>query len=973
MSSAKGPFVHRGGPERDGRSDLVPVAFSSEANSVARYLDEMDLSTALKLVDDFREGPMGGTPSLRDISPEGRKSAAVPNHRTIGAWFNGMNLPSNCAQLLYVIGYIRSAADERGLLDVVVDEDGGLTARNLLHETWWSDKWHAEQRRKKEAAATGVRAQQGAAALERDRQAHRLAQLADRCRPVGAWTARRLRVHTAISGKHRPYRGRAKAADGTADFMANDIILPAYVSRPHDAELRWHLSAALAVEAAPQLLLVMGDSCTGKTRAAYEAVKDIVPGEFQLLFPINAKSLLEVLEVDALPSGTVLWLNEMQTYLDDVQGEAVAAALLRRLDGNGPLPVLATLWTNLDPTRTKGKNSRITDLLAQAVRIHVPRDFSDDLQVARATARDRDDASLKEALATGSSLLTQTLAAGPDLVEVYENPGSLPGRWAKALISVGMDAHRLGHIDILPTACLEAAVPGYLSDQERSAADHNWFSQALVEARTLVKETTAPLQDVPNPSGMGKRSDVAQLADYLRQYGRHTRRLISPPATFWEAFTNTCIPPVALNRLAASAWARCRYQHAARLYAMAAAADERPRLHSSFRQIEQIRNSERAHAMSRMVVGGANNPNSILEPGREAALMSLAMMAEDLGDAKAADRYAWLAACRGEYIALWFLADRRMLQDGDGTSVLNMFQALRDEGRISVLPIYAAAQLMFGDRVGAASTYCAAVDAGYATKLQKQRLEDLRTAGREEDIDSIRDIADTVPVTDDILDQYIAASIAWVLKDESLAENLASQAAKFEDEGWVRKKAYLPKGNRQANSLAKLPREHLLLSGVEKIQREEADEQRALRRYRELAIKGDGEALTILAQKAESEQEWRELEEIAVTADETVTRFLHKVLACVSEEPRRTRLFLASLEYHAAGQVSTTAWDPLLLPDDLTEWANALQEEGRTEMAARMLRYGLEADGSVASPWDWPEIDPATPPPPQAESRARAR
>ncbi|MFD0055875.1 sel1 repeat family protein [Streptomyces sp. NPDC127168] len=961
MSSAKGPVAHRGGWEKGGHSVPEPAVSNGEAISVAQCLDGMDLGTALKLVDDFREGPMGGIPSLRDISPEGRKSPTVPNYRTISAWFNGTNLPSNPAQLLHVVGYIRSAADERGLLDAVVDEDCGLTARDLLHETWWSDKWETEQRRKKEAAATGVRAQQGAAALERARQAQRLAQLADRCRPVGEWTARRLRVHTAISGKHRPYRGRAQRAGGAAASMANDIILPTYVPRLHDAELRRHLTAAVAVEAAPQLLLVMGDSCTGKTRAAYEAIKDIVPGEFQLLFPTDAKSLLGVLEADALPAGTVLWLNEMQNYLDNELGEAVAAALLRRLDGSGPLPVLATLWTHLDPTRIMDRNSRVTDLLAQAVRIHVPKDFSDDLQVARTTAQEADDASLDEALATGSSLLTQTLAAGPDLVEVYEHPQRLPGEWAKALISVGMDAHRLGHIDILPTACLEAAAPGYLSDRERSAADLNWFSRALAEAQTLVKDTSAPLQDVPNSFGMGRRPDVVQLADYLRQYGRYTRRLVSPPGSFWEAFTDARISPLALNKLAASAWARCRYRQAARLYAMAAAADQRPPLRiSTSRPVKTVRNSKRLHAMSRMAAKASTGLHSYEPAGREVALTSLAMMAEDLEDVAAADRYAWLAACRGEYLALWSLADRRKMQDEDGTSVLIMFQALRDSGNTSVLPFQAAAQLMFGDRAGAASTYRSAVDASFATQLQKQRLEALRAAGREEDIDSIRGMADVVPATDDILDQYIAASIAWAYRNFSLAESLAYQAAKFEDEEWVKRTRYLPKVESGAKSP---PLENAWETPVQKIQQEENDEQRAIHRYRELARKGDREALTLLARRAENEQEWRELEQIAIAADETTTRYCLKALACASQEPRRTRFFLTSLEYHAAGQVHTTAWDPLL-GDDLSDWAAALQEEGRAEEAAHMLRYGLEADGSVASPWTWPEVDPGTPDPP---------
>ncbi|WP_328743781.1 hypothetical protein OHT57_00385 [Streptomyces sp. NBC_00285] len=78
------------------------------------------------------------------------------------------------------------------------------------------------------------------------------------------------------------------------------------------------------------LVVVRGESCTGKTRTAVEALTAAVPDDFQLLFPTDADSLLAALAADVLSPRSVLWLNEAQDYLDGPVGEAAAAALLRR-------------------------------------------------------------------------------------------------------------------------------------------------------------------------------------------------------------------------------------------------------------------------------------------------------------------------------------------------------------------------------------------------------------------------------------------------------------------------------------------------------------------------------------------------------------------------------------------------------------------------------------------------------------------
>ena len=74
-------------------------------------------------------------------------------------------------------------------------------------------------------------------------------------RPVTAWDAHRLGVHRAI----------------TTDAVGGQVLpeLTVYVQRAHDARL----GELLAAPARPLMMVLVGGSSTGKTRAAFEAVR----------------------------------------------------------------------------------------------------------------------------------------------------------------------------------------------------------------------------------------------------------------------------------------------------------------------------------------------------------------------------------------------------------------------------------------------------------------------------------------------------------------------------------------------------------------------------------------------------------------------------------------------------------------------------------------------------------------------------
>ncbi|MET9438997.1 alpha/beta fold hydrolase [Streptomyces sp. NPDC006551] len=102
-------------------------------------------------------------------------------------------------------------------------------------------------------------------------------------------TAEMLEVHTSALPSRSPDSIEA---------------LTPYLARGHDAALRQVLTPAL--DNGPSVLAVLtGESSTGKTRALYEALRDLAPTR-PLLRPATAEDLLDLIEGRQIRSGTVV-------------------------------------------------------------------------------------------------------------------------------------------------------------------------------------------------------------------------------------------------------------------------------------------------------------------------------------------------------------------------------------------------------------------------------------------------------------------------------------------------------------------------------------------------------------------------------------------------------------------------------------------------------------------------------------------
>ena len=280
-------------------------------------------------------------------------------------------------------------------------------------------------------------------------------------------------------------------------------------------------------------VLLVGGSSVGKTRCAVEAVKALLP-DWWLVHPAGPA---EVAALAAAPSPrTVVWLDELQRYLDGEHGltGGVVRALL-----NAPHPavIIGTLWpdrytayTTLPAPGGADPHAREREVLDLAAVIRIGPEFSPAEQ-DRARAAAARDPRLRVALEAAGYGLTQTLAAAPQLVARWEDAQTAdPYAWA--VLTAALDAARLGARAPLSAELLRAAAPGYCTSQQQAEAPGNWFEQALAYATGKLHGAAAALS--PAGVGMGQVAGYT-AADYLIQHASRERRYARVPASTWDA------------------------------------------------------------------------------------------------------------------------------------------------------------------------------------------------------------------------------------------------------------------------------------------------------------------------------------------------------------------------------------------------------------------------------------------------------
>jgi TPR repeat protein len=426
-------------------------------------------------------------------------------------------------------------------------------------------------------------------------------------------------------------------------------------------------------------ILLVGVSSVVKTRCAVEAVKAVLP-DWRLVHPAGADEVAALAQ--APPPRTVLWLDELQRYLDGHRG-LTGGVVRALLNASHAMVIIGTLWPDRYATHTVMPAAGAADLHARerevldlAAVIRIGATFSPAEQ-ERADAAGTRDRRLAIALKSAGYGLTQTLAAAPQLVARWEDASAAsPYGWA--VLTAALDAARLGARAPLSSEFLRAAAPGYCTSSQQAEAPEDWFEQALEYATGKLYGAAAALS--PAGSGMGQIAGYT-AADYLIQHASQHRRGTQVPDGTWHAFLIHIYDPADAVRLADSAGETALDGYAIPLYRRAADAGISSAMYSLGFLLHGRGNADQAERWYREAA----------EAGHFGAMSNMAVLLGERGQAEDAEYWYSLASASGQITppeprrerkpgqAEWL---RREATEGNPAAMWSLGDLLEEEGNL---------------------------------------------------------------------------------------------------------------------------------------------------------------------------------------------------------------------------------------------------------------------------------------------------
>jgi tetratricopeptide (TPR) repeat protein len=269
--------------------------------------------------------------------------------------------------------------------------------------------------------------------------------------------------------------------------------VPVYVPRDIDDRLRAELARR-------GFVLLVGDSTAGKTRAAFEAVRAVLP-DHVLVVPDGREGVPAAVAAAVTLRRCVLWLNDLDRFVG--AGGLSAKSVSEVLAGVGHHRVIvATLRAVEEDRITAGRDGAegrqvqrdSQAVLDQAHRIFLERRFSTAEQ-ERAADLAEDDVRIADALTHADTFgIAEYLASGPQLFTEWENAWSKGHQpRAAALIAAAIDIRRAGYTAPLTKALLQEAHTLYLDQRGGSRLNPEPEEKAWQWATRIRDSGNAPL------------------------------------------------------------------------------------------------------------------------------------------------------------------------------------------------------------------------------------------------------------------------------------------------------------------------------------------------------------------------------------------------------------------------------------------------------------------------------------------------
>ncbi|MFI6008171.1 tetratricopeptide repeat protein [Streptomyces sp. NPDC051243] len=286
---------------------------------------------------------------------------------------------------------------------------------------------------------------------------------------------------------------------------------PAFVRRARSPEIE----AALRTHS---FVLLVGESTAGKSRAAFEAVRAVLPeAAFIAPDPAHPSALQAATTAVQSERRSVVWLDDVERYLG---AGGLTPYLLRRLThpgGSRTTVVVATIRAqerarHLDVQQAGDGPGRRTvrDVLLSAHEIRLDRRWHED-EVARAREQGHQDSRLARAVeSAGRYGIAEFLAAGPQLLAAWQDAWAPEGGHTRgaALVSAAVEARRAGWSRPLPGALLRDLHEQHLTARGGPSLRPESWDEALSWATTPLYATSSMLLPHDSP-------DSYYVFDYL--------------------------------------------------------------------------------------------------------------------------------------------------------------------------------------------------------------------------------------------------------------------------------------------------------------------------------------------------------------------------------------------------------------------------------------------------------------------------